>query len=220
MSTITVYSIPGSPYGRMPLMACEEKGVPWRLHALSLDEVKRPEHLARHPFGRIPAIEHEGWDLYETQAILRYIDQVFEGPSLTPAEPRAMARMSQVMNIVDCYAAPSLSNAIGWNLIIAPMFGLPSDLEAVTAAMPLGRTSVDVLETLLGDRPFFVGGQLSLADIMVFPHLEFVPMTPQGRELLANAPRLSAWIERISERPSATKTTMQVLAEPSQSEAA
>lgn len=220
MSTITVYGIPGSPYVRMPLIACEEKGVPWRLHTLTLEGPKQPEHLARHPFGRVPAIEHDGWRLYETQAILRYIDQAFTGPKLTPADARATARMSQVMNIVDWYVHPSLSGAINWNLVIAPMFGLPSDLEAVKAAMPLGRTSLEVLNDLLGDQPFFSGEQISLADIMVFPHLEFVPMTDEGRRLLANAPRLAPWIERMSERPSAKRTTMQALTEPSQSKAA
>src|SRR5512138_2005115 len=101
MSEVIVYGIPGSPYVRMPLLACEEKGAPYRIEAMTFGTTKSPEHLARHPFGRIPAVEHDGFRLYESQAIIRYIDQVFAGPSLTPADPRSQARMNQVMGIVD-----------------------------------------------------------------------------------------------------------------------
>ena len=68
--------------------------MPWRLQPLTFGQQQSPEHLARHPFGRIPAIEHGDFKLYECQAILRYIDAAFDGPSLTPREPKAMARMS------------------------------------------------------------------------------------------------------------------------------
>jgi glutathione S-transferase len=105
--TIVAYGIPGSPYLRQPLLACEEKGVPWRLEALAMGEHKQPGYLARQPFGRIPAIEHDGFRLYEAQAILRYIDRAFDGPSLTPSDPKAAARMDQVMNIMDWYVMPS-----------------------------------------------------------------------------------------------------------------
>ena len=216
---ITVHGIPGSPYVRMPLIACEEKGVRWRLNALTRAELNQPDHLARHPFGKIPVIDHDGWQLYETQAILRYIDRAFEGARLTPEDPRAMARMSQVMSIVDFYVAPSLGGGIVWNLLVAPMFGLPSDLEAVEAAMPLGRASIEVLEGLLGNQSFFGGDAPSLADIMVFPHLDVLRLVAQGRDLLAEAPGLSAWIARYADRPSAMRTTMQALASP-QSQAA
>ena len=103
MSPIIVHGIPGSPYVRMPLLACEEKGAPYRLAAMPFGTTKTPEHLARHPFGRIPVIEHDGFWLYESDAIIRYIDQVFPGPSLVPSDPKAQARMNQVMGIVDCY---------------------------------------------------------------------------------------------------------------------
>ena len=103
MSPIIVHGVPGSPYVRMPLLACEEKGAPYRLAAMPFGTTKTPEHLARHPFGRIPVIEHDGFWLYESDAIIRYIDQVFPGPSLTPTDPKVQARMNQVMGIVDCY---------------------------------------------------------------------------------------------------------------------
>ena len=106
---IIIHGIPGSPYVRKPLLVCEEKGAPYRLAGMAFGTGanKTPEYLAMNPFGRLPTIEHGDFVLYEAQAIARYIDQVFDGPSLTPAEPRAQARMNQVMNIVDWYVMPS-----------------------------------------------------------------------------------------------------------------
>ena len=80
MSELIVYGVPGSPFVRAPLIACEEKGAPWRLVPLGPGESRQPAHLARHPFGRVPAVEHESFGFYETQAILRYIDQMFRVP--------------------------------------------------------------------------------------------------------------------------------------------
>jgi glutathione S-transferase len=210
MSEVIVYGVPGSPYVRMPLLACEEKGAPYRLVALNFGEATSPEHLKRQPFGRVPAIEHDGFSLYEADAIIRYIDQVFDGPSLTPADPRARARMNQVMGIVDWYVMPSLTAGIGWNRIVAPAFGLPVDEEKVKASVPLARTSLTALEDILGDQPYFAGDRLSLADIMAVAHLEFVPWSPEGAELIAGSPLL-AWLDRMNARPAVARTSMRKL---------
>jgi len=210
MSTIVIHGIPGSPYVRKPMLVCEEKGVPWRLERMAMGDQKAPEHLKRQPFGRIPAIEHDGFRLYEDQAIARYIDAAFEGPRLTPLEPKAMARMSQVMNIVDWYVMPSLSTGISFNRIVAPLFGLPVDEEAVKAAVPLARTCIQALEEILGSNRYFAGDELSLADLFAIAHLDLVPASPEGAELIAGSPLL-AWLDRMAERPSVQKTTMQAL---------
>ena len=101
MTDFVVHSIPGSPFGRAVLAALEEKGAPYRLVAIAPGTLRAPEHAARHPFGRIPVVDHGDFSLYETQAILRYIDRIVPRPALTPAEPRAAARMDQLMNIND-----------------------------------------------------------------------------------------------------------------------
>ena len=151
MSEVIIHGVPGSPYVRKALLVCEEKGAPYRLAAMGLGDNKTAEYLAMHPFGRIPVIEHEGFVLYEADAIMRYVDQVFPGPSLVPSDPRAAARMNQVMGIVDWYVMPSISVGIGWNRLIAPRFGLPTDEDAVTNALPLARTCVAALEAIKGD---------------------------------------------------------------------
>jgi len=206
--TIVIHGIPGSPYVRMPMLACEEKGVPWRLNALGFGQQVSPEHLARHPFGRIPAIEHGDFNLYECQAILRYIDAAFDGPRLTPLEPKAMARMSQVLNILDWYVMPSLTGVIGFNRVVKPMLGRPVDEEAIAAAVPLARTSLQALEELLGSNRYFAGDEMTLADLAAIAHLDMVPATPEGAELIAGSPLLG-WVERMNERPSVQNTTMQ-----------
>lgn len=207
MSTIVLHGVPGSPYLRKPILACEEKGVAWELRAMGMGENKSPAYLAKHPFGRIPFMEHGDFQLYEAQAILRYIDAAFDGPRLTPADPKAMARMSQVMNIVDWYVMPSLSAGIGFNRIVAPIFGLPINEDAVKAAIEPSRICLHALEDLLGGQPYFAGDAVSLADLAVIPHLELVPASPEGAELIAGSPLL-AWIDRMAERPSVNKTGM------------
>jgi glutathione S-transferase len=214
MSPVIVHGIPGSPYVRMPLLACEEKGAPYHLAAMAFGAgaTKSPEHLARHPFGRIPAIEHGDFKLYEAQAIVRYIDQAFDGPSLTPADPRAQARMNQVMNVVDWYVMPSISAGIGFNRVVKARFGMAPDEEAVAKALPMARTCVSALQDILDGKPWFAGDALSLADLAAYPHLEIFGQTPEGADLLAGTPLLS-WIARMSGRPSVQNTSWDRLLE-------
>lgn len=205
--TIIIHGVPGSPYVRQPILACEEKGVAWELRPLGPGQSKQPEHLARHPFGKMPAIEHDGFQLYETQAILRYIDAAFPEPPLTPTDPKGIARMSQVLNILDAYVMPSLTAGIGFNRIVAPVFGLPSNEDAIKAAIGPGRTALRALEALLGTQAYFAGEALTLADLAAISHLDMVPASPEGADLIAGSPLLD-WMARMNARPSVAKTGM------------
>jgi glutathione S-transferase len=140
MSEFVVHSIPGSPFGRTVLATLEEKGAPYRLAPVAPGTFKSPEHLARHPFGRVPVLEHDGFRLYETQAILRYLDRVLPTPALTPADPKSAARMDQVMNVNDWYLFQDVGNVIIFHRVIGPrLMGLKPDEAAIEAAMPKGR---------------------------------------------------------------------------------
>jgi glutathione S-transferase len=88
MSQFIVHTIPGSPFARAVLATLEEKGASYRVSPVAPGTFRSPEHLARHPFGRVPVLEHNGFSLYETQAILRYLDRVLPVPALTPADPK------------------------------------------------------------------------------------------------------------------------------------
>lgn len=206
MTDIIVHGIPGSPYVRIPLLACEEKGVSYRLVPLGLGEAKSTEHLARHPFGRVPAIEHGDFKLYEVAAIVRYIDQVFDGARLTPQAAQPQARMNQVMNIVDWYVMPSISTGIGFNRVVRPLFGMPVVEAEVTAALPLAQTCVKTLSEFLGASSYFGGDTVSLADLMAFAHLDFFAQCPEGVAMMQATP-LPAWLARMNARASAKNTT-------------
>src|SRR5690242_18909775 len=167
MSDFVVHSVPGSPFGRSVLAALEEKRAPYRLAPLAPSATKTPEYLALHPFGRVPVLEHDGFRLYETQAILRYLDRVLPEPSLTPADIRRAARMDQVMNINDWYLFQGVGNVILFHRVIAPrLMNQTADEAAIKAAMPKAHTVFNELARLLGDQRYFTGDTLSLADLM------------------------------------------------------
>jgi glutathione S-transferase len=214
MSEFTVHSIPGSPFGRAVLATLQEKGVPYRFSMVTLGALRSPEHLARHPFGRVPVLEHDGLMLYETQAILRYLDRVLPQPSLTPADPKRAARMDQVMNVNDWYLFHDVGNVIVFQRVIGPrVMGRAPDEAAIAAAMPKALTVFKELAHLLGDMPFFAGDRVSLADLMVAPAVEFFTLTPEWSDLGAPYANLVAWLERMQERPSMKLTTWERVAE-------
>ena len=206
MSEVTVYGIPVSPYVRAVLLALEEKTVPYTLVRMGPMETKQPAHLERHPFGRIPAFSHGDFQLYETQAILRYIDAVFPGISLRPTEPRPAARMDQMMGVVDWYFFRDIGTTIIFNRVVAPAFGMPTDEAACIAAIPKAEICVRELDRMIGDGPYVTGESLSLADLMLAPHLDFLSISPEGIQVMAPYPRLWAWLKRMQERPSMQAT--------------
>jgi glutathione S-transferase len=208
VNEIHVQMIPGSPFARSVLIALEEKSAPFRLVPLSPATMRTPKHYAWHPFGRVPAIRHGDYCLYETQAILRYIDRIIPEPPLTPSHPQYAGRMDQLMNVSDWYLFQGVGNVIGFQRILAPMFfGRPPDETAIAAAMPKGRVVFDELARLIGDQPFFTGDTLSLADVLIAPQIDFLKQTPEWEPLTAGVPNLRAWLDRMNARASMQSTT-------------
>ena len=214
MSDFIVHSVPGSPFGRAVLAALEEKRAPYRLAPVAPGTMKTPEYLALHPFGRVPVLEHDGFLLYETQAILRYLDRVVPEPSLTPSNVKRAARMDQVMNVNDWYLFHGVGNVIIFHRVIAPrLMGVAPDEEAIKAAIPKAHTVFNELARLLGEQPYFTGDTLSLADLMLAPAVEFFTVIPEWSALGAPHLNLVAWMARMQERPSLKATTWERVTE-------
>ena len=213
METFVVWGVPGSPYLRSALLGLEEKGASWRLAPLGMGEAQSPAHLARHPFGRMPVLEHGDFRLYEVQAILRYLDRILPQPALTPADPRAAARMDQVLNITDWYVFPSVGSGVVFPRLIAPMFGLPTDEGKIAENLPKARVCLAELTRLLGDQAYFGGEQVSLADLHLAAQALFLGDFEEGRELAAPHANLRAWVARMDKRPSVQATAWERLTE-------
>ncbi|HYE48359.1 MAG TPA: glutathione S-transferase family protein [Azospirillaceae bacterium] len=214
MPQFTVHTIPGSPYGRAVLATLEEKGQPYRISPVAPPALREPPHLSRHPFGRIPALEHGDFMLYETQAILRYLDRLVPEPRFTPTTIRAAARMDQVMNVNDWYLFQGVGDVIGFQRIVVPVvLGTDPDEAAIAAAMPRAQVVFAELARLLGEGPYFTGEETSLADLLVAPQLDILSGTPEWRVLTGGQPNLVRWLERMNARPSFQRTTWARVAE-------
>lgn len=214
MSPFIVHSIPGSPYGRSVLAALEEKGAPYRLNPVAPGAFRTEPHISRHPFGRVPVLEHDGFLLYETQAILRHLDRVSPTPPLTPADPRLAARMDQLMNINDWYLFSNCGAVITFHRVVAPrLMGLAPDEAAIEEAMPRAQAVFAELSRLLGDAPFLAGAAVSLADLLIAPQLDFFAATPEWAPLTGDRENLVRYLERMQARPSFRATTWEAVAE-------
>ena len=208
MSDYVVHLIPGSPFSRAVLATLEEKGAPYRVVPVMPGTLRSTQHLGRHAFGRVPVLEHGGFRLYETQAILRYLDRVLPEPALTPADPQGAARMDQLMNVNDWYLFHGVANVIAFQRIVGPrIMGLTPDEAAIAAAMPKARAVFDELARLLGPQPYFTGESLTLADLLLAPQLDFLQQTPEWEPLSAAHVNLRQWLTRMQARASLRATT-------------
>ncbi|TIT59992.1 MAG: glutathione S-transferase family protein, partial [Mesorhizobium sp.] len=110
MTKPILYGADYSVYVRIARMALEEKGIDYELVPLDVFATDGIPawYLEHHPFGRIPAFEDDGFRLFETNAIARYVDEAFEGPALQPADARGRARMGQMTGMLDAYGYRSM----------------------------------------------------------------------------------------------------------------
>jgi glutathione S-transferase len=206
MTDIIVHGMLGSPYMRAVQMGLEEKGAEYRIQVMGPGEIKSGAYLKKHPFGRVPLFEHGEFRLYETQAILRYLDDVFLEPLFEPSDPRAAARMNQIIGVNDWYFFPKVAAVIVFQRIIGPvLLGTATDEALVAAAMPMAEVCITELNRLLDAQQFFTGHTLSIADLILAPQLDFFAETPEGKSLLG-ATRLGDWLARMNTRPSMQRT--------------
>src|SRR5262249_60438135 len=155
-----------SVYNRIARLALAEKGVSYdRVEVNPFAPDVPAAYLALHPFGRVPALVHDGFALYETAAITRYIDRAFPGPALQPADPKALARMDQIIGAVDAYGYWPLVRQVFVQRVSRPRRGEPTDEAELAKGLAASAKVLAALERLSADATFIVGPALSLGHL-------------------------------------------------------
>jgi glutathione S-transferase len=204
MGKPTLYGADYSVYVRIARLALAEKGIG---HELVPVDVFSPGglpswYLDLHPFGRIPAFEHDGLTLYETAAIARYVDEAFPGPALQPADARARATMNQIIGMLDAYAY----RAMVWDVAVERLEKAAPDEALIAAALLQARTALNSLSALKTGGPWLLGDQLTLADLHAGPIVGYFAKVTEGRAAIAELPLIQAWWERLAARQSFLST--------------
>ncbi len=193
MNDITLWGFDGSTYVRTVKMLLSEKActdykqVP--LNVLE-GEPKKPEHLARHPFGKVPVLDHAGMRLLETSAITRYLNDVLPGRSLSPATPKDRARMDMAIGIIDSYGYAALVGGVAAYHLFPDFVGGKND-AARQAGLENGKKVLDFVMQTKGSSPY-IAGELSLADLYLAPIAFYVSLTPDAAGLFGAA-GFQAW---------------------------
>jgi len=198
--TIKLHYHPLSTYSRRVLIALIEKRISHERIALDMTarKHKEPAYLALNPYGRVPTLEENGFVLYESTAILDYLEATHPTPALAPSDARERALVDMHMKLCD------LQMTRPWAAIVFPKRFLPKERWNETA-MAEARAEVEkhlaIVERQLGGGKFLAGNQFTLADLCYLPFLEFLPLAE-----IEPPPGVGAWTERLLARPSALKT--------------
>jgi glutathione S-transferase len=191
---------PLSTFSRRVRIALIEKNIPADL--VEVDMVARahrsPAYLALNPYGRVPTLEDDGFILYESTAILEYLEATHPQPPLVPADARGRALVSMHMKLCDLQLARQTG------MIIFPKRFLPKerwDEKAMAQAKKEIEKHLDILESQLQGKEYLVGDRYTLVEVCYTPFVEFFSLLE-----VTPPPAVAAWTARILERPSAQAT--------------
>jgi len=187
-----------SVYNRIARLVLLSKGVEHR--TIEVDPfAKLPEaYLKLHPFGLVPVLTHGAFSLFETSAITRYVDRAFPGPPLQPASAEALARMDQVIAVIDAYAYRPMVRQVSSHAFFRPWLGEPSSREEVEAGLEASRTALSFLEAVAEEGEVLTGRDLTLADCHLAPMMDYFVRAEEGKAALASHTALQTWWDRVS----------------------
>jgi glutathione S-transferase len=202
MPDFTLWGFDGSTYVRTIKMLFAEKGFT-RFEQVPLNvlegDPKRPDHLERHPFGKVPVLDHDGIRILETSAIARYLNDVLPGRSLIPASPKDRARMDMVIGIVESYGYGALVGGVAGYHLFPDFVGGKNDAMR-KAGIETGRKVIELAMKTKGASDF-IAGELSLADLFLAPIAFYVALTPD-KDAVFDVDGFPDWWTRIQALPS------------------
>lgn len=202
---LTLYGFDGSTYVRTVRMLLAEKNADYEQVPVNVlaHEPRQPEHLARHPFGKVPVVDHDGMRIIETSAITRYLDEVLPGPSRIPDNPRDRARMNMAMAVFDSYGYNALVGVAGYHLF--PEFIGGQNEDARRSAIESSRLVLTEIMKIRGDSDFIAGNDHGLADYYLAPACFYVGLTDDAKQVF-DVPGFAPWWERVQQLESYRST--------------
>ncbi|RWP47658.1 glutathione S-transferase family protein [Mesorhizobium sp.] len=204
MTKPILYGADYSVYVRIVRLVLEEKGIDYELVPVDVfaEDGIPGWYFEHHPFGRIPALEHDGFRLFEASAIARYADEAFGGPALQPVEVRPRATMNQIIGMLDAYAY----RAMVWDVAVERLEKTAPDEALIADGLLKARKTLQALSSLKAPGPWLMGSELTLADLHAASIIGYFVKVAEGRNLLAEFADVQAWWVRIAERPSFART--------------
>ena len=211
---IVVHGGSGSPYAWRVQLALEVKEVGYELRTLSFSERqhKAPGFLALNPRGKVPVLEHDGYVLTESIAILQYLDAAFPEPPLYGRSPAERGRVAEAVASVQAYLeplAPRIYRPIFWST--GPVD--PEQLEAPAAEL---HDELRRVEARVAAEGWLANGSLSAADLALYPLLQLLiraATRPQAARLVLGLtplgeryPGLAGWCARVEALPNFGRT--------------
>ena len=197
MSNMTLWGFDGSTYVRTVKMLLAEKAVTdfkqMPLNVLAGDP-KTAEHMARHPFGKVPVLDHDGLRILETSAIVRYLNDVLPGKSLVPPTPKDRARMDMMVSVIDSYGYGALVGGVAAYHLFPDFVGGKNE-SMREAGLENGRKVIDLAMKTKGDSDFLAGA-LSLSDLYLAPIVFYVSLTPDANTVF-NVDGFADWWTKI-----------------------
>lgn len=179
--------------------ACELIGVPyeWKHLDFASGDHKTPAHLARHPAGKIPVIDDDGFILWESDAICRYLDAKYDG-TLIPDDLQRAALVNQW----NAYTTQHVANAVSkvaYNRIIAPKFGLPVFEDSLNEGLDwLHNRQLPIIDRQLEHHTHLAGDDISLADISLLSTLDMAEIAEISLDAFSH---LLRWRSTLQARP-------------------
>ena len=191
---------PLSTYSRRVRIALIEKGLEAELIELDMARGahREPGYLALNPYGRVPTLEDDGLVLYESTAILEYLEATHPSPPLVPADACGCALVAMHMKLCDIQLARQTG------IIIFPKRFLPKERRD-QAAMGQAKKEIEkhlgILEQQLRGKQYLVADRFGLVEVCYAPFVEFLPLME-----ITPPPTVAGWVARMLERPSAKET--------------
>ena len=141
---------------------------------------------------------HGAFELFETSAITRYVDRAFEGRPLQPEGAAALARMDQVIAVVDAYAYWPMVRQVSSHAFFRPSAGEQSSREEVDAGLEASRTVLAFLDGVAGEGEVLTGRDITLADCHLAPMIDYFVRAEEGEAALSPHLALRRWWDRVS----------------------
>lgn len=203
MAVLEIIGAPLSNFVRAVRIAAHEKGID---HTLVPARPHTPEVTAIHPLGLIPVMRHGEVTLFESRAMVTYLDRAFPAPKLLPDDALAAARIDQWVSL--CITA--FDRSFVREYIIGYFFpgtadGKP-DRARIDAALPKVTANLEVIDRALERQPYLVGESFTLADAFLAPMILYLKDLPETGAIIAGSPALSAYVARIARHPSVEAT--------------